>query len=286
MELLKKKFFGFWNSVAFLTCLPLPSFLFSPQYRGLAIWPLPYIGLAIGAFSGLLFVSLLHLGMFHVFAVILTIAGTLLLTGALHEDGFADFCDGYFGRKDPQKITSIMEDSRIGTFGVLGLILLLYARFTALTLMFEWSFFYMVLVLALAAGLSRLSISLFLDLCFALGGASSGTGNNPGAGLGMTIKKGSSIGLFNKWRGGGHGLSIFIGLQIVWLSLALPTAQTDQWWLLPMLLLFILFLLLIIFSVLHNAKKLPLSGDSLGFLQASSEIIILLFLISYLGLPA
>lgn len=47
----------------------------------------------------------------------------LLITGALHEDGLADFCDGMGGGTSREKILAIMKDSHIGTYGVIGLIL-------------------------------------------------------------------------------------------------------------------------------------------------------------------
>ena len=56
-------------------------------------------------------------------AVVLAIVARLLLTGALHEDGLADFLDGFGGGgHDRSRILSIMKDSHIGTYGVLGLI--------------------------------------------------------------------------------------------------------------------------------------------------------------------
>lgn len=58
---------------------------------------------------------------FHL-AVILVILVRLLITGALHEDGLADFCDGFGGGTSKEKILSIMKDSHIGTYGVLGLV--------------------------------------------------------------------------------------------------------------------------------------------------------------------
>ena len=59
-------------------------------------------------------------------AVMLAIAVRLLLTGALHEDGLADFFDGFGGGgNDRQRILDIMKDSHIGTYGVLGLVLYL-----------------------------------------------------------------------------------------------------------------------------------------------------------------
>lgn len=68
-------------------------------------------------------------------AVVLAIASRLLLTGALHEDGLADFCDGFGGGLNKERILAIMKDSHIGCYGVLGLIiyfLLLYSLLTSL----------------------------------------------------------------------------------------------------------------------------------------------------------
>ncbi len=56
-------------------------------------------------------------------AVLLAIIGRVLITGALHEDGLADFFDGFGGGTTRERILAIMKDSYIGTYGVLGLIL-------------------------------------------------------------------------------------------------------------------------------------------------------------------
>lgn len=55
-------------------------------------------------------------------AVALAIVVRLFFTGALHEDGLADFCDGFGGGRDKESILRIMKDSSIGTYGVIGLI--------------------------------------------------------------------------------------------------------------------------------------------------------------------
>ena len=54
--------------------------------------------------------------------VLLSLISRVLVTGALHEDGFADFCDGFGGGRNRQRILEIMKDSHIGTYGVLGLV--------------------------------------------------------------------------------------------------------------------------------------------------------------------
>lgn len=55
-------------------------------------------------------------------AWILALAVRLLLTGALHEDGLADFIDGFGGGTSRERRLAIMKDSHIGTYGVIGLI--------------------------------------------------------------------------------------------------------------------------------------------------------------------
>ncbi len=57
------------------------------------------------------------------YAILLAIIARLLVTGALHEDGFADFFDGMGGGTSRERILEIMKDSHIGTYGVLSLIL-------------------------------------------------------------------------------------------------------------------------------------------------------------------
>ncbi len=55
-------------------------------------------------------------------ALLLAIITRLLLTGCLHEDGLADFFDGFGGGTSRERILAIMKDSHIGTYGVTGLI--------------------------------------------------------------------------------------------------------------------------------------------------------------------
>ena len=56
-------------------------------------------------------------------AVVTAFAVRLLLTGALHEDGLADFIDGTGGGSTRERILEIMKDSRIGSYGVIGLVI-------------------------------------------------------------------------------------------------------------------------------------------------------------------
>jgi adenosylcobinamide-GDP ribazoletransferase len=56
----------------------------------------------------------------------------ILLTGAMHEDGWSDFCDGFGGGFTRDKTLTIMKDSHAGAFGVVGLVLLLGLKWQAL----------------------------------------------------------------------------------------------------------------------------------------------------------
>jgi len=69
-------------------------------------------------------------------AIIFALLSRLLITGALHEDGLADFMDGFGGGNNKERILAIMKDSHIGTYGVIGLIfyfLLFYLLLSSLS---------------------------------------------------------------------------------------------------------------------------------------------------------
>jgi len=66
-------------------------------------------------------------------AVLCAVAARLLLTGAMHEDGLADFADGMGGGRDRAHVLTIMKDSHIGTYGVASLILYFLLLTTVLT---------------------------------------------------------------------------------------------------------------------------------------------------------
>lgn len=81
----------------------------------------PFVGwLTGGIMAGTLWITAQYLPVG--VAVLLSLLARLLVTGALHEDGLADFCDGFGGGTSREKILVIMKDSHIGTYGVAGLI--------------------------------------------------------------------------------------------------------------------------------------------------------------------
>ena len=113
-----------WASYIFFTRLPFWRLYQPPKecYKTVVEhWPLTgwLIG---GAMAATLWLGSLYLP--YMVAVLMAIVVRLLLTGALHEDGLADFLDGFGGGgSDRERILAIMKDSHIGTYGVIGLIL-------------------------------------------------------------------------------------------------------------------------------------------------------------------
>lgn len=123
----------FLLALSFYTRLPCPQ---TPDYKLLpqAAVYLPAIGWLIGGGSALSF-CLSDLLWPQTVSVIISIIAGILMTGAFHEDGFADVCDGFGGGWDKQHILAIMKDSQIGTYGATGLILMLLLKISLLSSM-------------------------------------------------------------------------------------------------------------------------------------------------------
>lgn len=122
---------GLITAVRFLTILPVPGRgLDGPDTLGhAAVW-FPLVGFALGL---LLFaVDRLLSWLFPpLLSSLLVLTVWKLLTGGIHLDGLADCLDG-LGARDPAHLLTIMRDSRIGTFGAVGLILVLLLTLSAL----------------------------------------------------------------------------------------------------------------------------------------------------------
>jgi adenosylcobinamide-GDP ribazoletransferase len=108
----------------FFTRLPLWRVCRAPagSFRHVIAW-WPLTGLLTGGLMTAVYLSAVYLRLHPAIAVLLAYAGRLLLTGALHEDGLADFFDGFGGGRTREQTLSIMKDSRTGSYGVLGLTL-------------------------------------------------------------------------------------------------------------------------------------------------------------------
>jgi len=120
----------FLLALGFYTRVPCPQTLDYKQLPQATVY-LPLIGWLVGGITALSF-YLADLLWPQVTAVILALIAGIFLTGAFHEDGFADVCDGFGGGWGKERILEIMKDSCIGVYGVLGLMLIFLLKISLL----------------------------------------------------------------------------------------------------------------------------------------------------------
>jgi adenosylcobinamide-GDP ribazoletransferase len=147
----------FFTALGFFTRLPVPAWVpWSPERLNHAARYFPLVGAvvgAIGAASYLAFALVLPSAL----AVLLSMAVTLRATGAFHEDGWSDACDGLGGGWDKAHALAIMKDSRIGSYGAAGLTLMLLAKAAALVELSAGGGAQVAVALLVAHPLSRLA---------------------------------------------------------------------------------------------------------------------------------
>lgn len=129
---MKQEWQIFLTALSFYTRIPVKATLdFRPEYLTKSIRYLPLIGWLAGLIS-----FLVYWGFSKVFnleiAILFSMLSSVLLTGALHEDGLADVCDGFGGGWTREKILLIMKDSRVGTYGLIGLLFIISLKFLTL----------------------------------------------------------------------------------------------------------------------------------------------------------
>jgi adenosylcobinamide-GDP ribazoletransferase len=122
----------FFAALRFFTRLPVPSRVgHSEQQLEQSARYFPLVGLIVGGIGALVTVAAAQ-GLPPSLAILAGMAATLLVTGAFHEDGFADTVDGFGGAWQKERVLEIMKDSRIGSFGAIAISLMLLAKFNAL----------------------------------------------------------------------------------------------------------------------------------------------------------
>ena len=123
---------SFLAALQFLTSIPVSlKRQLSPAQLGRATTYFPLVGFIIGlvlAFLNWLLNYILPPAVVNA----LLIVALVILTGALHLDGFADTCDGMAGHKPVEERWKVMHDSRTGAFGVVGVVLLLLLKYVSL----------------------------------------------------------------------------------------------------------------------------------------------------------
>lgn len=132
MKALLAEFNLFRTAIVFYTRLPLGKGLpYSPEALNQSTRYFTLTGMLVGIWSAGIWQAAFWL-FGNPLAIGLSMAAAIVLTGAFHEDGFADFCDGFGGGWDKIRILEIMKDSRIGTYGTIGLIAMLGLKYLSL----------------------------------------------------------------------------------------------------------------------------------------------------------
>lgn len=149
----------FFIALQFFTRLPIPRWVgFEQQWLHHASRYFPLVGVVVGAVAAAVYAAAAQLWPAPV-AVLLSTAASIYLTGAFHEDGFADMCDGFGGGMTRERVMEIMKDSRIGTYGAVGAGLLIALKCTLLA---QLPLAGAVAALMVAHPLSRLAASALI----------------------------------------------------------------------------------------------------------------------------
>lgn len=157
--MLKKEFLRLLASFVYFSRIPVPlSNKINAEHYKKSVRYLPWVGFIVSVAGAIVMYVATPFLPKHI-STLLGLLTTILLTGALHEDGLADVCDGFGGGYQKQKILDIMKDSRIGTYGVIGLLIAFMFRFTALN---EMPIYFKAVFFIAAHTLSRYTLIVIM----------------------------------------------------------------------------------------------------------------------------
>ena len=239
-------------TLGFFTRLPVGGEVESVDFKNAmarAMWSAPLAGLPVALLAAGVFALAHYAGLSPLISAALALPASILLTGALHEDGLADMVDGFGGGRDRAHRLEIMRDSRVGTYGVLALVGSFVLRLAALAQLAEpWPAMWALLAAHMG---SRALLPAFMA-------------SLPPArpdGLSANVGKGQGR--------GGIIVALLLGMAgLAGLALINPMA--------PFVAAFVLALWFAGLRVLAKRQIGGHTGDVLGALQQGAEILVLL----------
>ena len=260
----------FLTSLVFFTRIPVKISNYDSQDLNKSSSYFPLIGWLVGLCTGLVFLGAQALGFSPALSILFSMVASVLLTGAFHEDGFADFCDGFGGGLSRQQVLEIMKDSRLGSYGALGLTLILLLKFFTLIQISELSRTLILPAFLLAHGLSR-----FFAVCFIFT-------------MDYVRDSGKSKPLASLMSPGRFALALLLSfipaallihspLLTSFLALFMDPAQSDLYFLPVALLFFVVPGLFFLFFALRRFLRRKIggyTGDCLGAAQQIAEVSI------------
>ncbi len=241
---------GFWAALQFLTIFPTPlRHEVTAKTSGQSLTYFPLVGLILGAI-----LLSLHYGLTLILPPpvvnALLIIALVILTGAHHLDGFIDTCDGVIAGKSKKGRLTIMSDSKVGAFGIVGAILLLLLKYASL------SSASILPSLLLMPTLSRWAM---VGIIFTFPYAKS-------SGMGLAFKQGAS------WQ----RLTISTAIALIAAVVLL------KWW--GLVLVAALGLIAFGIASYFRSRLGGLTGDNYGAINELAEVLVLLLLILIGGL--
>ena len=247
-------------AIRFLTSIPLPwgreasreEFVRSVGYY-------PVVGFLIGLILAGLY-WLLALFLPSAVVNVLLIVAMVVISGALHLDGFVDTCDGMGGHKTPEERWQVMRDSRVGGFGVIGACCLLLVKYISLNSVPE-SLLMMTLVL-----MPLISRWAMVYAIFAYPSA------RP-SGLGKERKQATDWLRFTI----ATVITLALAIGLAWL------ANISYFYLAGLAIVFVIWLITIAMATYFKYKFSGLTGDTYGAINEVAEVcvLILICLMSY-----
>ncbi len=229
----------------FLTTIPVPwRREVKPEEAGRSTGYFPVVGLIIG---------LILVGLNWLFGLILPpavvnallIVSLVVISGALHLDGFVDTCDGIAGHKTIEDRWQVMHDSRAGGFGIVGVVLLLLVKYASLSSIPEPL---LMTTLVLMPVLSRWAMAYAI---FAYPYA------RP-SGLGKAFKQGTSWPRFT--------MATLIALAVAALLFQL----------LGLVMMFLIWVVTVVMAAYFKRKFSGLTGDTYGAVNEVAEVSVLI----------
>ncbi|MCC9138206.1 adenosylcobinamide-GDP ribazoletransferase [Pontibacter silvestris] len=253
---MKRELNVFLTAIMFYTRLPCPGWVgHEDSLLNQSTRYLPVVGWVVGCIAAFTFLAG-NILFGPSLGILLSMVTSVITTGAFHEDGFADTCDGFGGGWTKERILEIMKDSRVGTYGVVGLILLLGTKFLSLQPLVSLSTsqpLVLILLFVMAHSLSRFVACTFIF-------------THPYVRLSESKVKpvAQAVERYNLYIGATFALVPLLALSVATLKPAL------------LLLLFPLFVLKLYLGNYFSKWIGGYTGDCLGATQQVSEVLIYL----------
>jgi adenosylcobinamide-GDP ribazoletransferase len=204
----------FFTALGYFTRVPVPRWVgYEPHYLNAAARYFPLVGLLIGGLSALVYLAALQVFPAGV-AVLLSMAASLLVTGAFHEDGLADCADAFGGAYTREDVLRIMHDSRIGAFGAIALMIALALKWQTLAALPPLRAAGLMIAAHAASRTAAISYLVTLDYVRAEGKAKPVAQRLSGAAFALAALFGLPALFWPDWRFGCAALMLLVVLRL------------------------------------------------------------------------